>query len=239
MPVTHGINLAFIKASSPGAATAWGEWFDTVHMPDLLDSGVFWNCSRWEVVVENPAALPRLGFTHINMGRYGAPDIEGALAKMRAKSAGWRDAGRNNANHVVDEFIPMKPCPVSPPMFAPSPNTTGLLFVFNRCTDASKMEAWHQWLDTVHLPACMEAGQFAGYSRWTRQFPTQYGPNYAVVWEIREQDILAPHRRLARYTAGATGDHIAPPYHAGSLMFVARPRGKWGAAGLTADAAQV
>ena len=233
MPTTHGINLAFIKSSSAAAAPQWAEWFDTVHLPDLLDSGVFWHCSRWEVLIDNPAGLPRLGFTHINMGRYGTPDIEGALAKMRARSAGWRDAGRNNVNHVVDDFIPMQPCPGSPPMFAPSSDTTGLLFVFNRCTDASKLEQWHRWLDAVHLPACMEAGRFASFSRWTRQFPTQYGPNYAVIWEIREQDLQAPQQRLARYAAEANGDHIAPSYHAGSLMFVARPSGRWGAAGLS------
>lgn len=231
MPKTLGINLTFAKAATPAKAAEWNEWYDTTHLDDILSTGAFSHCSRWEVVQDNPLSMPRLGFSHVNMSRIAQADVNGALSKVNAAAPGWRAAGHMNKYHFVDDVIPMKLLGKSPELFVPNPKTTALFMIFNRCNDPSKMAEWHHWLEDEHLPECMEVGKFANYTRWERTQPMPHGPNYFVMWEIQDEDIHAGNRRVIQLNVDWEKRGHIPAFHAGALMFLARPTGKWGAMG--------
>lgn len=232
MPKTRGLVLAFSKCGSPEKVKEWNDWYDTVHLPDLIDAKLCWAASRWEVVDPNKSPFgPVLGFNHVNVVEIEDRDPEAAWGRMDALRGDWLRRGRYHQHHFVDNIITFKPTGKYTEKPEPATATKALFFVFNRTNDPSKLEEWESWLDEVHLPEVVKTGKFHAVTRWVRTKPAEFGPNHLVLFDIRDEDISAGVARVVEENKSWEKAGRIPRYHAGALMFLARPAGRWGAAG--------
>ncbi|MCL0101659.1 hypothetical protein M1O29_01055 [Dehalococcoidia bacterium] len=234
MPKTTGLNLTFTKCALKSREPQWNKWYDEIHVPDLLACGAFWAITRWEVLM--PSSMhPRLGFTHIEVGQIAGDDPDAEIHKLAGKAPEWRKAGRIDPFHVVDDISTFKPVGKWADKGVPSNENTGLFVIFNRCSDPSKVDEWHDWLDNVHLPECMEAGGFPAVSRWVRLHPEHHRPNHIVLYDLQGDDLEKGLRAVSEINQKWEATGQIPVYHSGGLMFIAKPAGKWGAAGCQAN----
>lgn len=231
MPKTNALTLILSRCGLPTKQTEWDTWYDDVHLPDLVNSGAFWTASRWTVTNSNQLIYPRLGFTHLTLGEIDAEDLEASEETLAALEPEWRISGRLHPNHFVDDMVTLKPFGRWSDKGEPSPDTRGLWVIFNRCNDPAKVDEWHEWLDDVHLPECLELSGFHGVSRWIRVRPEPHLPSYCVIYDVRDASMDEGIQRIVDLNRSWEAEGKIPDYHAGSLGFVIEPTDRWGAAG--------
>lgn len=231
MPKT--LSLIFSKAGFPHQFAEWDNWFDTQHLPDLVNTGLFQAASRWQTIYPNKALYgPTLGFNEVCLGDGEATDAEAQHRRVTETLSQWRTTGRLSLYHFIDEVMTFQPTGRWTSRIASSSATKGHFIVFNRSNDPGKLAEWNEWLDNTHLPEVLETGKFHGVTRWSRVNPTLFGPNFLVLFDIRDDDITAGITLVIESNKAWERTGNIPVFHAGALMLLTKPAGKHGAAGV-------
>ncbi len=186
MPRTTGLSITHTWCNDPNMEREWHEWYDRVHLPDVLATGAAWTATRWEVL-HPPAIGPRF----ITIYEVSAEDVAGAVAKASAASAQWRAAGRMHPSHCIaqaDVVRALGRWTQKPP---PSPRTKGQLLVYTMCNEPGQEQSFNGWYDNVHIPDVLETGCFFAATRWVRLQPQAVGANHLAIYEIEHDDIEA------------------------------------------------
>jgi hypothetical protein len=94
-PDLHGHILAWVLCNDPRLEAEWDHWNDTVHMPDMLDSGAFTGVSRW-------CRAPRTarGTQFVTLYDVGEHGVEVAVEKSAAVMPGLVASGRKHEAHI-------------------------------------------------------------------------------------------------------------------------------------------
>lgn len=233
MPTPNGLSLLFWKAAAPRRVAAWSDWLDTTHLHELTAAGHATRASRWEVVFPNRLPYtPTLGFNEVCIADIPVSDPAAHHNKLVSHLQTSQRDGKLNPYHYIADVMTFQPQGRWAGRPAPSTASTGQFFVFNRTNDPKKLAEWHAWLDDVHLPEVLATGRFHGVSRWSRVHPTAFGPNYLVIFDVREPDNTAGIIRVIEANHDWERRHV-PDWHSGALMFLTRPAGKHGAVGYT------
>ncbi len=231
MARTQGLNITFAHCNDPAKAQSWSDWYDDVHLPDIIGTGAFWKATRWEVLNPHPEAYPKTGFTHLNIGEIEGPDIQANLAKVIAMAPDFRARGRVHPNHFVVDMMAVKCVGKWSEKPVPSEKTKGLFIVFSKCNVPENLDDWNEWYDTVHVPDMMETGGFHAASRWERLVPDGQRPNHVAIYEIQIDDLEQSVRNILDRIPDLEARGRLRPDHSGALRFIAKPAGKHGAAG--------
>jgi hypothetical protein len=88
-PDITGQVIAFVGPNDPAREDEWNVWLDTVHVPDMVDSGAFVNATRW-VRTERV----RLGLNYLTIYDVALPVVDEAVARSAAAMAPAREKGR-------------------------------------------------------------------------------------------------------------------------------------------------
>ncbi len=236
MPATQGLNVTFSRCNDPSMEDGWNEWYDTVHLPDIMSAGLWWTVTRWQLAGRERGACPELGFSHMNLLEVLGPDVEGRMQSAAAANASrareWREQGRLHPNQGVIDTIALKSVGRWSDKPAPSPRTKGMLMAFATCTDPTKVDDWNGWYDTVHIPDLLATGTFFAATRWVRLDPVPFRPNYLTIFETEDEDPVAAADLAASSakTLRAAGRYHAN--HCGSTHFMLVPAGKWAGKGM-------
>jgi hypothetical protein len=231
MARTQGLNITFAQCNDAAQAQSWSDWYDDIHLPDIMSTGAFWKATRWEVLNTHPGAFPNSGFTHLNIGEIEGPDIEANLGKVIAMAPDFRAQGRVHPNHVVVDMMAMQAIGRWSEKPAPSEETRGLFMVFSKCNVPENLEAWNEWFDAVHVPDMMETGGFHAATRWERLVPDTHRPNHLIIYEIQIDDLEQSVRNILERIPDLKARGRIRPDHSGALRFIAKPAGKYGASG--------
>jgi hypothetical protein len=81
--------MAFVGSNDPAREDEWNTWLDTVHIPDMVNSGAFPNATRW--VRAEPA---RFGLNYLTIYDVTLPDLDEAVARSAAAMGPAREEGR-------------------------------------------------------------------------------------------------------------------------------------------------
>ncbi len=233
MATIQGLTITLSRCGLRSQQEDWNTWYDDVHLPDLMSSKAFSTITRWQMVDNNTNPLPRLGFTHLDVGEIAHEDPEEGHRRLGAKAPELRASGRIHPYHFIDDIVTYKTLGRWSVMPEPSPKTRALFVIFNRTNDPAKMDEWNEWLDDTHIPECMDVGRFHAVTRWVKLTPERHRPNHLVLYHIREDDIEAGVQRVIELNRHWEADGHIPAYHSGALSFLAVPAGKWGATGCT------
>ena len=81
--------------ANPADEDRWDDWYDTVHVPDMLATGAFAAATRWE-------RSPRLAFgpNHLTLYDVAHADVQTAVDLSAAAMPGIVAAGRKFPGHT-------------------------------------------------------------------------------------------------------------------------------------------
>lgn len=94
-PELHGQILAEVMPANPADEAAWDEWYESQHVPDMLDTGAFAAATRWE-------RAPRWAFGPNHLTAYDITHRDiGTAVEMSAQALpGLAASGRKFSGHT-------------------------------------------------------------------------------------------------------------------------------------------
>jgi hypothetical protein len=87
--------LTHVLCTDPARVEEWDQWYDLVHVPDMLSCGAFSAMSRWRRV--EPV---RVGPNHLTLYDVATPTVEEAVARSATTLADVVAAGRKHECHA-------------------------------------------------------------------------------------------------------------------------------------------
>jgi hypothetical protein len=96
--------LTEVLCTDPGRVAEWDEWYDDVHVPDMLSCGAFSAISRWR------RATPRaVGPNHLTIYDVVTPTVDDAVARSAVTLADVVAAGRKHECHTGALTVTLQP----------------------------------------------------------------------------------------------------------------------------------
>ena len=230
MSRTKGIYLTYSRLLDPTREAEWGEWYDTIHLPDIVGSGSAWRATRWR---RQGAGVD--GWTNANIYEVEGPDIVANQKKASAQAPRWRAEGRHFPVHALMDLKFFEPVGRWTGIADPSPALTARRYVLSFCADRAREDEWNEWYDEVHVPDVLAMDGFVSATRWRLVTPAPYGANYLALYDVHGD--LAPAQADLIKTVGAL-------YESGRMhpkLAVAErdwllPTGQWAGVGCTEGA---
>lgn len=96
--------LTHVLCTDPDRTDEWDQWYDEVHVPDMLSCGAFSAMSRWRRVT--PLAV---GPNHLTLYDIATPTIDEAVARSAATLADVVAAGRKHECHTGALTVTLRP----------------------------------------------------------------------------------------------------------------------------------
>jgi hypothetical protein len=81
--------IVFVGPSDPAREAEWNTWLDTVHVPDMVNSGAFVNATRWVRTDRS-----RFGLDHLTIYDVTLADVDEAVVLSASAMAPAREHGR-------------------------------------------------------------------------------------------------------------------------------------------------
>jgi hypothetical protein len=96
--------LTLVLCTDPTRVAEWDEWYDDVHVPDMLSCGAFSAMSRWRRVT--PLGV---GANHLTLYDVATPTVDEAVTRSAATLAGVVAAGRKHECHTGGFTVTLHP----------------------------------------------------------------------------------------------------------------------------------
>jgi hypothetical protein len=228
---TQGLFIAFARCNDAKREAEWDDWYDNVHLPDIVGTGAAWVASRWEVADRPAQGYPAVGFTHAAIYELEGPDVADRVRTIFEEGPRFQAAGRTHPNNIIADVAILRAFGRWTEKPEPSAATTGHILTFTLCNRPALEDEWNAWYDDTHIPDMLESGAFAAATRWVRLERERFRPNYLTLYDITLPDLAEAGRRSAAVMPGIIAAGRKMECHAGTLTVSLRPAGKWGAAG--------
>ena len=230
MSRTEGIYLTHSRLLNPKKAAEWDEWYDTIHLPDIVGSGSAWRATRWQR--QDPG---HSGWTNVNMYEVEGPDIVANQKKASAHAPRWRAEGRHFLDYALMGLDFFEPHGKWTGIADPSPDLSARLYVRTLCGDRAREDEWSQWYDDVHIPDILGIDGFVAATRWKLVTPTPFGSNFLAIYDVHG-DVGAAQGNLGAAVPGLFKSGHMHPQNALAEMVWLLPTGKYAGVGYTAGA---
>ena len=236
MTRTQGLVISFARCNDPGRAQDWSDWYDEVHLPDLVGRGGVWVATRWQLTEPPVPGRPSLGFSHVAIYELEGPEVDAGLRRLRARDRELHRQGRVHPNHCligvdavrVHERWCEKP--------APSEALRGHVLAWVLCNQPRREAEWNHWYDTVHAPDMMATGAFSALTRWVRRPRTAFGAQHLTLYDVGQGSVAAAVERSAAAMPRIRAEGRWLDCHAGAMALTLEPCGRYGSAGLRESA---
>ena len=230
MSKTEGIYLTYSRLLDHKRATEWDDWYDTVHLPDIVGSGSAWRATRWR---RQGAGTD--GWTNANIYEVEGPDIVANQKKASAHAPRWRAEGRHFSDHALMDLKFFEPVGRWTGLADPSPDLTARRYVFSFCADRSFEDEWNEWYDEVHIPDVLALDGFVAATRWKLVTTPPYGANYLALYDVHG-DLAAAQENLGKALPTFFENGRIHPKLALAERDWLLPAGRWAGVGYTAGA---
>ncbi len=183
--VPNGVTCVIANLSDLSKEAEFNQWYDTVHIPDVTNPGIFGNTTRYDnLSAAGDASSPR--FFTVYETTHEDPAKAWALNRESPKrlNSGSFD-GLQVVAAPVFERIGAEPAPAGGKI------TTGVLVVLANCKDPAQEDEFNRWYDEVHIPDVLGTGHFYTASRF-RNATADAGPaKYLAIYETADADPMA------------------------------------------------
>ncbi|HLM16729.1 MAG TPA: hypothetical protein VK549_02830, partial [Acidimicrobiia bacterium] len=96
--------LTHVLCTDPTRVAEWDEWYDDVHVPDMLSCGAFSALSRWRRLTPQT-----VGPNHLTLYDVATPTVEEAVARSAVTPAEVVAAGRKHECHAGALTVMLRP----------------------------------------------------------------------------------------------------------------------------------
>jgi hypothetical protein len=96
--------LTHVLCTDPHRVDEWDQWYDDVHVPDMLSCGAFSAVSRWRRLEPT-----KVGANHLTLYDVATPTIEEAVSRSAATLAEVVAAGRKHECHAGGLTVTLRP----------------------------------------------------------------------------------------------------------------------------------
>ncbi len=230
MSRTQGIYVTYSRLLDPKRAAEWDEWYDTIHLPDVVGCGSAWRATRWR---RQGAGTD--GWTNANIYEVEGPDIVANQKKASASAPGWRAQGRHFSDHALMDLKLFEPVGRWTGIADPSPDLTARRYVFSFCADRTFEDEWNAWYDDVHIPDVLALDGFVTATRWRLAARPAYGANYLALYDVHGDLEAAQAALAAAMPSFFEGGRIHPKLALAERDWLI-PAGQWAGVGYTAGA---
>ena len=96
--------LTHVLCTDPRRVDEWDQWYDDVHVPDMLSCGAFSAMSRWRRLTPNA-----VGPNHLTLYDVSTPTVDEAVARSAATLSEVVAAGRKHECHTGALTVTLRP----------------------------------------------------------------------------------------------------------------------------------
>jgi hypothetical protein len=232
MEPTTGLLVVFAKCNKPADEAAWSEWYDDVHLPDLLGDG---NgpavATRWELARKPEPGMPGIGFSHVTIYEFSGGDVTAQAERLVTLDGELRAEGRIHGSHAVIDagmFVAHGQWNRKPP---PSEALRGHILAFVLANDPTLEAEWDAWYDREHVPDMLDSGAFAAATRWRREPRARFGANHVTLYDVTLPSVDEAVALSAAVMPGIVAAGRKHRAHTGAMTVTLVPSGRYGGAG--------
>lgn len=206
------IRCTFTRCADPAQEQAFNEWYDHVHLPDILGSGVAARGLRYRNSEPAEGAPDYLAVYELK-----SDDLAGVDEAYTALTARLREAGRMHpASEITRRAMWRR---IGPEFTTPRSGREmpgGLFIIESNCTSPDRVDAFTTWYDGTHIPDLLGTGVFITAYRF-EAMAGQPGGRYLAIYETDGDPLAAvttfvrEHRPRLK-AAGRLGDLIEITY---------------------------
>ena len=179
---TKGVMVSLTSPNGPEFEDAFNEWYDTVHVPDILGTGLFEKALRYKAAV---ADVPQ----YLAVYEISSDDVGGTFKQLLSEVAKLRDAGRMFADRSSFMLAPMKTRRMFNFRDPKAGGITGLLAMGSNPKTPGTDDAFNEWYDNVHMEDINNTGMYTVCHRFQTVDPTDGQIRYINMYETDLDDV--------------------------------------------------
>ncbi len=223
MQKATGLVLQFVRCNAAAQTADWLRWLDDVLLPAQREVAGVRAATLFALRVQPEPWMPSVGFTHAILIEI-AGELAPALARLRARDAELREAGRFHRHHclIVEDALLAHGRHASKPL--PGPALHGHILAYVQCNDPREEREWDAWNDAVHMPDMLDSGAFTGVSRWLREPRSARGTDFVTLYDVGEHGVDVAVPKSAAVMPGLIAAGRKHAGHVGGLtILLVRP----------------
>lgn len=216
MSQATGLVLQLVRCNAPARADEWLGWLEAVHLPDLREIPGVRAATVFALRVQPVPGMPSIGFSHALLIEQDG-DLAAGAARLHAREAALRDAGRIDQNHclIAEDRLLAHGRHCEKPL--PGPDLTGHILAYVHCNDPRREAEWDAWNDEVHMPDMLASGAFTGVSRWIRDPRSRRGAEFVTLYDVGAIGVDEAVARSAAVMPGLVAAGRKHASHVGGL----------------------
>lgn len=213
-----GLVLQLVRCNAPGRAAEWLRWLEEIHLPDLREVAGVRAATAFALRVQPVPGMPSIGFSHALLIEL-ADDLGAGVARLHAREAALREAGRIDASHclIAEDRLRAHGRHGAKPV--PGPDLYGHILAYVACNDPRREAEWDAWNDDVHMPDMLASGGFTGVSRWRREPRSHRGAEFVTLYDVGAIGVDEAVTRSAAVMPGLVAAGRKHEAHVGGLTF--------------------
>ena len=179
---TKGVMVSLTAPNGPEFENAFNEWYDNIHVPDILATGLFDRALRYK------AATPDVP-QYLAVYEMSGDDLGGTFKELMGKVAKLRDAGRMFEDRTAFLLAPMKTRRMFNFREPKAGGITGLLAMGSNPITPGTDDAFNDWYDKVHMEDVNATGMYTVCHRFQTVDPQEGQVRYINMYETDLDDV--------------------------------------------------
>ena len=178
-----GIVLYFTRSNDPARFAEWGDWIESMHLPDMSGVEGVRAATHWALTQQPTPGMPSVGFSHVTVYEL-TNDVETGARALMAREDALREEGRIDPSHSIIGVDVLEAHGRWSDKPLPGPELEGHIMAYVMCNDPRLEDEWDRWNDAVHMPDMLASDAFLGVSRWRRRPRGQRGTQYLTLYDV-------------------------------------------------------
>ncbi len=181
-----GVRLVFTNCTVPSRESEFNHWYDHVHLPDMLGSGVARHGVRYQNADAQPRQAKYLAIYEIERDDLDGVDQEFSRVAQRLTQQGRMDP----ALEIVSRAMWRRIGPEFTTGTTGEAKVAGIWMIQSNCADPTREKHFNSWYDQTHIPDLLRTGLFQTAYRFEAPSPRPAG-KYLAIYETVTDPVQA------------------------------------------------
>ncbi len=186
-----GVLVIMNATKDPAKAAEWNDWYENVHMPEILATKVFSTASRFKAM---PGAKTLGDSTNLALYETSRQDVAGAWDDLRTALGANPQPSTPRPESIVSMVSTHSL--ISAHGQAVGKKANGALVVLANLIDEAKWDEYTEWLTQHHIPEIIQTGAFYAATRYRANDPQEGQAHLLVIYETELRDPAEAMKKL-------------------------------------------
>ena len=192
---TNGIMISLTTPNGPEVEGAFNQWYDEIHIPDILGTGLFNRALRYKAAT--PDAPQYMALYEI-----ANEDLSGTFNQLLSEVAKLREAGRMFTERKAFMLAAMKTRRTFEFRDPDQHDLTGLLAMGSNPKPAGTDDAFNDWYDNVHMEDIKDTRMYTVCHRFQTVDPQEGQIQYINMYETDLKNVSEALTGLDNFRPG-------------------------------------